>query len=469
MAASDAEQWRDRRSLTLAAFAVLVTRLPWIASGYGSDPDGYRVVAAARAIARTGEYQPSRLPGFPVYEALTALTVQAPAWASNAVTSLCSVAAFVLFALILRHLRVRAALFIALGFAMTPVIYINSTCTMDYLPALALMLGATYLLLRARGVPAAICLGLATGCRVSSGLLGIALCAWLWLERPHRVAVRQGLLLGALSLLVAGLCYLPVYRALGAGFLDFYDNHWYPPFEVVYERGLLGVWGPLGLLALALTMLAMTAWTLTPPALARRSRRALVPDDPSQRHALALAALAVLLQLLLFARLPDESGYLIPAVAFVLLALSLLLPTAAAVTLAAVLMLSSFVSVDRGGVGLDGPVVADHAVRESQQRATSEIIEAVAQLPGQAIVVSGWILPRLMLALNGDREGPHRFVYLVENEGDYRHYVEQGHALYFVPGVDLYESQAHELALAEHGAQPLAVSRELQRPASTGE
>jgi hypothetical protein len=108
-------------------------------------------------------------------------------------------------------------------------------------------------------------------------------------------------------------------------------------------------------------------------------------------------------------------------------------------------------------------------VRESQQQATRAVIAAVAKLPGRAIVVSGWLLPRIQLALGGDREGPHQFVYLVENLGDYQHYLAEGHALYFVPGVELYESQAHELELAALGALPLAVPRELQRAASTGE
>jgi hypothetical protein len=61
------------------------------------------------------------------------------------------------------------------------------------------------------------------------------------------------------------------------------------------------------------------------------------------------------------------------------------------------------------------------------------------------------------------------FIYLVEDDGDYRHYLADGRQIYYLPGVELYESQAHELELAELGALPLAVPRELQRPASTGE
>jgi hypothetical protein len=118
---------------------------------------------------------------------------------------------------------------------------------------------------------------------------------------------------------------------------------------------------------------------------------------------------------------------------------------------------------------LDGPIVEDHLVRESQERSARAIIDAVAHLPGRAVIVSGWILPRIKLALDGDREGAHQFIYLVEDLEDYQHYLAEGWQLYYLPGVDLYESQAHDLELAELGARELAVPRERQRPESTGE
>jgi hypothetical protein len=83
-----------------------------------------------------------------------------------------------------------------------------------------------------------------------------------------------------------------------------------------------------------------------------------------------------------------------------------------------------------------------YASRSSDPRA---VIEAVARLPGRAAIVSGWILPRITLALDGDREGPHQFIYLVENLSDYQNYLTEGWKLYYLPGVDLYESQAHDL------------------------
>lgn len=446
--------------LALASLAVLATRLPWLTPGYGSDPDGYRVVAAARAIAASGHYEASRLPGYPVYEALNLLTMHAAPWVSNAVTALFSAAAFALFTLILRHFQVRAALLVAAGFAMTPVIYLNSCCTMDYVPALALMLGATYALLRERAVLAGLCLGLATGCRVTSGVLGIALCLWLWLELPPARALRRCLILGTTSLAVAALCYVPVYRHYGSDFFSFYDNPWYPPWDVVYQRALPNVWGSLGLVAFVALLLAI-------PFFLREARERL--RDARTRHGVLVAGLATVLYAAAFLRLPDESGYLVPAIPFLLLAVALAAPARICGALSVALLGAGLITIDQDGFGLDGAMSVDHRVRQSQLQATREVIDAVARLPDAAVIVCGWVLPRIMLALGGDREGPHQFIYLVESLDDYQHYRSEGHTLYFLPGVDLYESQAHDLELAQLGARQLGVPRELQRPASTGE
>jgi hypothetical protein len=451
---------RERLVLALAAAAVLLTRLPWIGTGYGSDPDGYRVVVAARHIARTGVYEASRLPGYPLYEYLTALSASASPWVSNAVTALLSVAAFICFALVARELGVRRYLLIALAFAMTPVIYVNSCCTMDYIPAVAGQLAATYAVLRRRPVLAGVLLGLAVGCRITAGALALPLCLWMLLMPPPRPAVRACLAFGITLLAVSVLVFVPVWRRYGADFFVFYDNGWYPPLDVVAARALPLVWGPLGLVALL-------ALLCTAPAYHGFMRRSLAV--PRTRSALALAVVAVGLYLIAFLRLPDEAGYLVPAVPFVLLSMALLTPPWAAGALSVALMLSSWIGWTHARPSLDGPIVEDHLVRESQQRSTAAVIDAVARLPGRATIVSGWVMPRIRLALDAEREGPHQFIYLVESLGDYQHYVAEGWDLYYLPGVDLYESQAHELELAELGARELAVPRERQRPASTGE
>ena len=451
---------RERAALGLCTLAVLLTRWPWIGVGYGTDPDGYRVVAVARQIAHGGPYQASRLPGYPAFEYLSALTAWGPPWASNAVTALFSAIAFLMLALILRWFGVRRPALLAAGFAMTPVVYINSACTMDYVPALACMLAATYALLCDRPGIAGLCLGLAMGLRITSGALVLPCGVWLWRRAPARTAARQFLLLCGAMLLIAGLCFVPVWRLYGPGFFSFYDNPWYPPWSVVMARALPLVWGELGVVALGAAALALP---FAPPSV----RDAL--SAPRSRDGLLYAALTIALYLAAFLRLPDEAGYLLPVVPFGLLALSLLAPPWLAQAVAVALLCSPFLAFDRHGTGLRGPILEDHAIRVSQQRALDAILAAADRLPDPSVIVAGWVLPRIELALGGDQRGRNRFVYLVEGLGDYQHYVAAGYQVYFLPGVDLYESQSHDLELVELGAKQLPVPRELQRPASTGE
>jgi len=376
------------------------------------------------------------------------------------VTALFSVAAFVLFALLLRELRVRAYMPLALGFAMVPVIYLNSCCTMDYLPSLAFMLAASYAVLRGRALLAGAMLGLAIGCRLTAGALALPWCVWMLLSLERRAALRQCLMFGAGALLVSALCFLPVYRVYGMQFLTFFDNDGYPPLDVVLPRATTLVWGEIGCLALAGVALAMLVRH-------RKVRSAL--RVPFTRNACLLALLTVLLYLVAFLRLPDESGYLIPLVPWVIVMVALLSPPRVATVFAVALLLSPWIAFHPLRPSLDGAMIEDHRVRRSQELTTHAIIDAVKLLPGRAAIVCGWVLPRITLLLDGDRLGEHRFIYLVEDEGDYRHYLAEGTQIYYLPGVDLYESQAHQLELAELGAKALQVPRERQRPVSTGE
>ena len=50
----------------LVAAIVLVSRLPFLAPGYGTDADAWRIAWAAHGIASTGRYEAARFPGNPI-------------------------------------------------------------------------------------------------------------------------------------------------------------------------------------------------------------------------------------------------------------------------------------------------------------------------------------------------------------------------------------------------------------------
>src|SRR5437867_12046343 len=143
---------------------VIVSRLPLLGLGYGSDMDGWRLAATARAIRSTRAYSVSRFPGFPVHEIVSALLWAGGPYALNGATAAMSVAACVVFREILRKTGCGHSLLGGLALGFVPAVFIYSTCPMDYVWALSLALGSFHCLLVGRWIVAGILLGLAAGC-----------------------------------------------------------------------------------------------------------------------------------------------------------------------------------------------------------------------------------------------------------------------------------------------------------------
>lgn len=136
------------RPLAFAAFAVVyvATRVPWLNLGYGADPDAWRVALSADHLLSHGEYLPSRLPGFPLEEFVTVPLVRAGWVWTNLSTVLISLAGVYLFARLLVELKLPAKGVLTPAFAFTPLLWINSVITMDYMWSLTFVL-ACYLAL----------------------------------------------------------------------------------------------------------------------------------------------------------------------------------------------------------------------------------------------------------------------------------------------------------------------------------
>ena len=345
--------------LVALGLLVLVTRLPLLPTGYGTDTDGWAVARAARFIARTGGYQASRLPGSPVQEFGSAPVSALGSWGIDGLTALMTVAAAVLLAAILHRLRSRVDVAAAAAFAFVPAVYIASASGMDYLWALAFLLGAVLSVIGRRHALAGLLAGLAIGSRITSAVLLLPLALMAFEPGPGALArgARRTLVMGGLAALVAGLCFLPVYRVHGAGFLLYYEHagghtrglgyflgglfRLFPlPFSpaLVAGQGTVGVWGLFGCLALVPALLLALVRATRP----RHARAApALPAMPGRYR--AAWALAVVLLVLLYLRLPDDEGYLIPVVPFVLLLLATWLTPRVFRTLCVTLLLSPFV------------------------------------------------------------------------------------------------------------------------------
>jgi membrane-bound ClpP family serine protease len=157
-----------------------LSRVPFLDAGYGRINDAWRVATAAREIATSGRYTASRFPPHPVQEIVCSLFWRGWPVASNAATAVLSAFAVLFFALSLARLGIDGVLEASAALAFAPVIFINSTSSLDYLWALAFILGSLFFVLDRKPILAGIFLGLAIGCRITSGAMLLPLLILVW-------------------------------------------------------------------------------------------------------------------------------------------------------------------------------------------------------------------------------------------------------------------------------------------------
>jgi hypothetical protein len=415
-----------------------LVRLPFLLGGYGADTDAYRVALAAKYFWATGEYLPSRLPGYPLHELVTALLI----WGGPLLTNLATACAALLGVLVFDRIAVALALpqrrWLLAAMAFTPWLLINSTITLDYQWALTAMLGAYLLVIHGRAdgasciagsdddrrsahmwganrsfVGAGALLGVAIGFRITAAAFLLPLlvlilrgdgrmpAGLLFGHPPGRAAVRAAALFTASASIVALIAYAPVLRVYGVRFWNFADSRVSPDIviQMVGQRAL-GVAGAVA----ALAALA-ASW--------RHLRRfpRLLHDDP---HVL-LWTLTVIIYAIIFLRLPVDAGYLIPIYPFAFLLVARVLVRWALPVIVAASIVAGFIDLDIQRIHNFSPTAAAREVRPSwrvanipydlQTRArwrsyAARLAEAPA--PPHSVVLTGGAFPD-MAVVNWDR------------------------------------------------------------------
>lgn len=376
---------RPRAFLALGAVYV-VSRVPYLNLGYGTDPDAWRVALSAHHLLDAGEYLPSRLPGYPLHEFVTALLVKGGWVTTNLSTVLVSLLGVYLFARLAADRRLPARGALTVTFAFAPLLWINSVTTMDYMWALTGILGSYLLTTKGRPGLAGACLGLAVGFRLTSGAMVLPLGLLLWRESRVRDVPRFLAALAGVSL----VAYSPVIAVYGLHFLNFYGaSVTWQSFLNRLGKDALGVLGALAVLAAF--------------ALSWRNLRRLPKDLRSEPHVLVWVVVVVL-YFVSFARLPHEIAYLIPVFPFGLFLMARYLRPSLLRVALAVILLAGFVDITSPGdtVNLDtfanarlgaGMLLSDLDTLRNQRDFADEVVQA--EVPPHSVVLTGFIFPEL--------------------------------------------------------------------------
>jgi hypothetical protein len=407
----------------IAALAVLASRLPFLTPGYGADPDGWLIIQAARSTAQTGQYHTSRFPCYPVPELFYVLINRAGPFACNLVTAALSAAAFLFFTLILRHYNCRDAILGGLALAFTPIVFINSTNTMDYMWAFCFLLGGMYFVLKERPLLAGIMLGLAIGSRITSGAMLLPFCL-MWPASEERMPWKSMLIFVVAALAVGAVTYLPVFYMYGLSFLVFYEGAEYPDLGVVWKRAAQGVWGPIGANSLLIAFVA---------GLVLHKNTSMPKMRGDVRMIISWVA-ALVAGSLPYWRLPYDAGYLMPIVPFVILLFARVTHRRVFQILCIALMASSFITIYRSWINFNGPIFKDREYRINYDETAEKLIEKTKNYPPKSVVITGAFLP--MVLVKTEEAAPAQtpqYVYLLK-EADFKRYQADGYTIYYIAG-----------------------------------
>lgn len=217
----------------------------------------------------------------------------------NFLSALFTAIAIVVFADCLRMLKVQAFIAWAVILSLIPIVFISGTYTIDYNWALAFILLSWNLFIRDKLILCGAFLGLAIGCRVTSGAV---LFGYIFiLYSLDKSSLKPILILGISTLLVGIICYLPSIYSYGLTFFDTYRLP-YPSIPKVIVKGSIGVWGFTGIIALIFITIKL---------LLKQTSSLNTPEFKG-------AFLIILLYTIAFIVLPQKSSFFIPAIPFVI-------------------------------------------------------------------------------------------------------------------------------------------------------
>jgi hypothetical protein len=436
--------------LAILCLLVLLTRLPFLGNGYGLHADNWRIALAARHIAATGAYEASRLPGYPVQEYICSLFWKTGPFGFNLLDALFCTAASFFFALICIEYAIADWFLAALALSFVPVLYVNSVSSKDFPWALALLLAAWWCAMRKKPILTGIALGLAIGCRITSGAAALPIALILIDDAGNRLALRRLLITASISALVALIAFTPVYARYGTDFFNFYAEHAFPTPVQILKRMTLEVWDILGLLGLAIAAISAFARNLRPPI--------------SSRHLTAWLSMLIIYAIA-FICLPDEAAYLIPAIPFTLLLAWWLAPPWPFRVCCLLMIASPFLSAITP-LAPAGQILQDRHDRISTDDQINGFLRFSTQVSGSnAYIVGSWQPPIDLLTA----DSPHpttKYLYLL-SQPELDQLSSQGWHVWYLPLMREFNYRVYNYDVAAHGARDVRLLKPDLPPAGS--
>jgi hypothetical protein len=454
----------------LILFIILLSRVPFIFDGYGSEEDAWALPMVAERIATSGQYEVSRLPGHPFQEIVYSLFYQSNAVVFNLITVLVSTLGIAYFMMACFQLKIKNWDLAGIALAFTPIIYINSINDMDYMWAMAFILMAFYFVVNRMPILAALFVSIAVGCRITSGafMLPFAILLFNLLEKENRnkevIKFILTIFLGSL------LIFSPVILTYGASFFTYYEHFPIPGFAKNFYKGTFGALGILGLLIIILMSIDVL--------LQFKNYWKSISENKIHKPLLYCSLISIFLFLISFLKVPLKSAFVIPMVPFFWIIFAVLIPRKKLLTYTFGIVLSPFIfginladplrGSDSSSLSykhqingfpvsfdvLEGPLLADQSKKKFRTKFSKEVLEATSKIQEKTFVLAGWWLADILVLQNGAENKYVTFKYYT-NEQELNWFKENGYRIYYLPEQEWYNDIRFKSVFTKKYATPL--------------
>jgi hypothetical protein len=461
---------KDRSEFLVFGIVILITRLPFLFYGYGSEEDAWGLIVTARNILQTGVYEVSRLPGHPLQEILLIPGHLIPAWALNFMTAVASTLGVVFFTKALKELDIPHYMLAGIALAFTPVFYIQSTNVMDYTWALSFGLMAFHQLINRKFLIAGIFIALATGFRITSAAMLLPL---LYLNHSllgNRPAGREALTLVLTVGIGSFIMFLPPLITYGLSFFTFYEYFPYPEVSKIFYKGVIGVWGvPAGIIMFIASVLLIKNMIRSWEKIGQRKR------------ALAICSLIVMvLYTISFIRIPQKSAFIIPLLPWIYLLCVLFLNRKWIMTLSASLIISCFffglnldhplrgsnrsdqsvgININENHIVFDilyGPVVADMQKRTNKAEYADKVADKILESSQRILLIAGWYQNEIVYRTGAFESDRWKIIYYGD-KAMLKEHRSKGFRIYYLPEQDVYNDIRFNGEFTEGIASPFGL------------
>lgn len=462
---------KNYTSLLFLFFIVFISRLPFLAAGYGAEEDSWGIARAAFHTKLTDTYEPSRFPGHPVQELIYSVLWGAGPVVFNGLCAFFSAIGCVFFALILKHLQFKHFFIAALAFAFIPVYYISSTYTIDFAWTETFVLISLYVLLKDRLMLCGIFLGLAIGCRITSGAMLVPFMIITWQQNNLKQNVIPFLKITAPMMVVTLLAFFPIIQQFGASFLMYYDQFPYPPFTKVLYKMTIGVFGIIGtaaiLIAIIVSILNRKKWCAGN-----------LFSTGLDKKLIVAAFIIITLYTISYFRLPQKSGYMIPILPFVVLLLGYYLNSRNFKILCFTFILSPFIcsinltdklrgaeysnySVTYTISGQElffdpftGPIFSDRSKRKQKIKYTAEVISKADSITSKTVVIAGWWYNEIMVEMIGRTKNDLVIYEPYIDKNKINNYLADNYKIVYLPEQNLYNDLMYKMKITDNISVP---------------